>query len=88
MGTAANSAVSFAGFLDGEMDSKGMCSSPHSVRGLLNAQGPRAAVGGFVQSGLDSLLSASASGSGYRLLLQPSHHQSFSLKYPLLRRTC
>ena len=32
VGTAASSTVSFAGFLDGEMDSKGMCSSPHLVR--------------------------------------------------------
>lgn len=80
---------SFAGCLDGEMDSKGMCSSPHSVCGGTECQ----RISGLVLGAL--FRAREGSPSCLHLiptlpycLLQPSHHQSFSFKSLLLRRTC
>lgn len=83
VGTATNSTASFAGYLDGEMDSKGMCSSP---------------LEGTKCQGISGLVLVALCGAPSRLPLPPvlpswsplhrSHDRSFSFKSLLLRRTC
>lgn len=86
MAIAANSTTSFAGYLDGEMDSKGICFSA-----LVGTECQRSS--GLV---LGALLKARERTPSrlpllpvlpYWLLLQTSTHQSFSFKSLLLRRT-
>lgn len=81
VGTTANSVASHAGFLDGEMDAKGMCSYQLWVMntrcwGLCLGSGDRIPSCLFLLLVLPNWL-----------LLQPSAHQSFSFKSLLSRRT-
>ena len=79
---------SFAGCLDGETDSKGMC--PHRIQyaGTECQRISGLVLGAFFRAREGSPSCLHLIPTLPYCLLQPSHHQSFSFKSLLLRRTC